>query len=295
MNLTKLRVLMLIGKYQKVTEVARIMGLRQPTITFHMKSLEQEYRIPLFQYRSGNVLLTEAGKALNHYAMRISTLVDEAERINQEFVSLNRGTLLIGASYVPAAYILPKVLKDFKSQYPALHVSLTVKSAPFVLEMLAQQQLDLGIISAVPEMPDGFVQQELCRDELVLVFPAESPLRGMAEIGFSDLQRAELIIHSQESTTRKLIEEWLAKQRISLRRTIEVDSLEVIKKLLLSGWGYSILARRAVEEEVRAGRLHWSPLPGGPIVRGIYLIYHEERWVSPAMMQFLQAWHGKIF
>ncbi len=287
-NLIKLRVLLLIRKYQKVSEVGRVLGLRQPTISFHMKSLEQEYQLPLFRYRSGNVILTKAGEALSHYAQRIIDLWDEAERINEEFVTMDRGSLALGASYVPAAYVIPEALRQFKLSYPKLSLSLTVRSAPFILELLTKQQLDLGIISAVPELPDGFMQKELAREELVLVFPSCSPLAALGSIEAGDLEQADLIVHGRESTTRKLVDGWITEHQLNFSRMVEVDSLEVIKKLLISGWGYSILSRLAVAEEIQRGRLQWAPLPGGPIHRGIYLIHHEEHWVSPAMTQFMQ-------
>ncbi len=288
MNLIKFEVIVLVKQCQKVSEVARLLGLKQPTVTFHMKSLEREYRAPLFQYRSGSVILTEAGEALCHYAERIIALAAEARKVDEAFVSLQRGSLRVGCSYVPAASMLPKALQRFKHDHPELNLSLTVKPAPLILELLAGQRLDLGVISALQPAAAGFVQREIGRDELVAVFPAGSPWSGLERIGFEHLGREEFIAHNPESTTRRLVDEWLKRHGVELKMKLEVDTLEVIKKILISGWGFSILSRNAVLEEVEAGKLDWRPLPGEPLARGIWLVYHEERWVSPAMAQFMR-------
>lgn len=92
MNITKLQIVVLIEKYKKVTDVAAELGLKQPTVSFHMKSLETELGTSLFQYRSGRVLLTEAGRALYQYAVRIVSLAVEAERSVKQFSSSLPGT-----------------------------------------------------------------------------------------------------------------------------------------------------------------------------------------------------------
>ena len=61
MNLLKLEIVVLIKKYKKLTIVAEQLGVKQPTITFHIKSLEEELGVPLFELRSGRYFLTEAG------------------------------------------------------------------------------------------------------------------------------------------------------------------------------------------------------------------------------------------
>ena len=74
MNLLKLQILVLLQKHKKVTAVAAELGLSQPTITFHMKSLEEEMGVALFQNRAGKTVLTEAGNALHNYAVKINIL-----------------------------------------------------------------------------------------------------------------------------------------------------------------------------------------------------------------------------
>ncbi|MBY0055018.1 LysR family transcriptional regulator [Brevibacillus agri] len=80
MNITKLEIVMLLSKYKKVSSVAEVMRIKQPTVTFHMKSLEEYYGVRLFEQRGGVILLTEAGNALLHYASKITALSKDGIR-----------------------------------------------------------------------------------------------------------------------------------------------------------------------------------------------------------------------
>lgn len=112
------------------------MGLKQPTVSFHMKSLENELGASLFQYRSGRVLLTDAGRALFQYAVRIVSLAAEAERSVKQFSSLTSGSLTLEAGYMPYTYFVPNIMSQFINLHPGIDVSLTIQSDHLVRERL---------------------------------------------------------------------------------------------------------------------------------------------------------------
>jgi DNA-binding transcriptional LysR family regulator len=289
MNLNKLHILLLIEKHQKVTEVANVLGISQPTVTFHMKSLEQELKIPLFQTRSGKILLTEAGRTVSHYAQRIMTLVEQTHRINRDYLSLRTGSLAIGASFIPAAYTLPVVLRSFTANYPDTHLTLTVKPAPSILQLLVNEQLDIGFISSL-QAPSDFIQYiPLREDHLVIVFHPQHPLAHWNPLQPDKLKDACFISHGKDSTTYQMVAEWMNRQGIILNHHLEIDSLEIIKRLLIQGYGFSIISHLAVEQEINQGLLVSRTLPGEPLKRHIYLAFHKEHWQSPLMREFIRT------
>lgn len=129
MNLLKLEIVVLIKKYKKLTIVAEKLGVKQPTITFHIKSLEEELGVSLFELHSGRYFLTEAGEALHHYACKIDALMKEARRVTQEFKDFHKGAITIGASYVPATYLLPEIVYRFQCEFPNIKITLMVKNS----------------------------------------------------------------------------------------------------------------------------------------------------------------------
>jgi len=98
MNFIKLDILVLLDQHKKITAVADALGVKQPTVTFHMKSLEEQYGVPLFETYGGRYKLTRAGNALLHYARKIRALGLEAGRIMAEQRSPEKGIFHIGAS-----------------------------------------------------------------------------------------------------------------------------------------------------------------------------------------------------
>lgn len=74
LSLLKLHIVELLNKHHKITTVAELLGLKQPTVTFHMKNLEREFGVKLFDTRMGKIILTDAGNALLHYATKINAL-----------------------------------------------------------------------------------------------------------------------------------------------------------------------------------------------------------------------------
>lgn len=235
MNLMKLQIIELIDQLHHMTSVAEVLGIKQPTVTFHMKSLEEELGVRLFEARSGKTFLTEAGQALLHYSVKINALAREARRVAGEFDTLYRGTLLIGASYVPATYLLPSILHAFSQEFPGIRMALSVKPSPVIREMLIRHEIDLGVISSEPFTEPALQAESLITDDLVLICSPKHPLARKTQLNMEEISKTPFALHGSESSTRRLTERWFGQQGLQLRNTIEVDSLEAIKQARAAG------------------------------------------------------------
>ncbi len=289
MNLVKFQVLVLIARLRKVSAVADKLSLSQPTISFHMKSLEKEYGVPLFYSSSSKMLLTEAGQALYHYAAKMLSLSDEAGRVMEEFKQAERGSLRIGASSVPATYVLPGVFAEFQKLHPNVRITLVVKTAPVIDGMLEQHEVDAGVLSASDNWLSASVQYErLCDDRLVLACSPLHPLASREALQIEDVATQEFILHEEASTTRVMSEEWAVAGGFKLRARLELGSSEAIKKALVAGLGVSILSRTAIAAEVAKGELWCCELPGDAPKRSIYLGRNPDRLLSPLLGEFMR-------
>lgn len=119
MNIQQLRVFAVAAQCKSLTEAAEALGIKQPTVRFHLKKLETALGVELFYKQPRHFRLTEAGNALLPYARRVSTLLTEAGQIMEEFRHGGRGTLKIGASYTPATYFLPPLSRRIPGGVPA--------------------------------------------------------------------------------------------------------------------------------------------------------------------------------
>lgn len=289
MNLMKLQIVELIDRHHHMTSVAEILGIKQPTVTFHMKSLEEELQIRLFESRSGKTFLTEAGQALLHYAVKINALAKESERVVREYDSLYRGTLHIGASYVPATYLLPAILNIFAREFPGIRISLSVKPSPVIRDMLARHQIDLGIISSEPFTGSSLQAEPLCKDDLTLICSPGHPLVKLDSLQPEQIIRSPFALHGTESSTRQLTDLWLAQHGLHMRSPVELDSLEAIKQLVLLGDHVSFMSRMAVQREQQQGLLHVMPIPGHQASRHIFSVHNKDRLPSVQIQRFQEV------
>ncbi|WP_413565071.1 LysR substrate-binding domain-containing protein [Bacillus sp. 3P20] len=289
MNLLKLEIVVLIKKYKKLTIVAEKLGVKQPTITFHIKSLEEELGVSLFELRSGRYFLTEAGEALHHYACKIDALMKEARRVTQEFKDFHKGAITIGASYVPATYLLPEIVYQFQCEFPNIKITLMVKTAPEIRTMLQNHEIDLGVISAAPFDESLLKQTNVMPDTLVLAFSKEHHFSKKENVSLQDIEKERILLHRNPSTTRDLLTKWMLAHNITFQSEIKLDSLETMKQILKYGNGVAFISKLAIEQEVQRNELRYIPIPEFEFQRNIYTIHHEDRWNSKIISFLLQS------
>ncbi|WP_068781508.1 LysR family transcriptional regulator [Paenibacillus sp. GM2] len=297
LNLLKLEIIELLEKHHKITTVADLLGLKQPTVTFHMKNLERDFGVKLFDTRMGRIILTDAGYALLHYAAKINALAAEAQRVVKDFDTLRQGTLSIGASYVPATYILPKLLDEFSKSYPGIHLSLSVKTAPAITQMLHSHQIDIGIISTGSFHENPLKAYALCKDELVLACSPAHPFAVSEEWTPELIAASSFVLHGRASSTRRITDQWLEQHGISPFSRLELDSLEAIKQAVMLGEHISFISRMAVQSEADRGLLQIWPIPGLPAERQVYAITNQDRYMSATSLRFielLQEWSRSV-
>ena len=289
MNIKQAEILICINKYQNITKCGEALGIKQPTVTFHMKNLENEMGIVLFEHNIGKVLLTDAGQALLHYAEKIVFLAKDAENLMKSFSLNEMRTFKLGGSMIPSKYILPKFLNGFKNKYPNLHISLTTLSAPVICEMVSKFELDLGIVSTTEERNfDNLGFHYIDKDEMVLVY---SPLSKLAQykgkINSDVISKQPFIIHDKKSTTGILTNKWAKENNITLNLYLEASSTEIIKSMVINNVGISVLPLISVEEEIKTKKLLYMNLFNINFQRNMYLVYNKERVMLPVIKEFI--------
>lgn len=288
-NFIKFQILEELYKYKKITAVAEVLNLKQPTVTFHLKSMEKEFGVKLFEARSGKIILTEAGEALYHYAFKINALAKEATRVVNDY-DAGKGTIKIGTSYVPATYLLPRILADYTKQNPMVSISLKVRTSPTVLEMLQKHEIDIGIISSQSFDLPNIMSQALMEDEIVVFFSGSHPLAKEATLSSEVLGGSSLILHGENSSTRSITLKWLKNSGIIVDTSMELDSLEAIKHVVLHGNHISLISKLAIKQEIMEGSLVYRNIPSvGALItkRSIYYAINVDRIESSTISNFI--------
>jgi len=276
MNIQQLKVFVAAVAHKNLTEVANQLGLKQPTVSFHIKKLEQDTGIELFMKYHRQFRLTDAGKALLPYAERIVTLFERAGQTLSDYKSHRKGHIRIGSSYTPATYLLPPLLAGFSQSYPDISLQLTVKKADIIVDLVKNFDLDLGIVSHTPMEDEQIELRPLLADRLTLIFHPLHPLAAMEEVTMDDLRGLSFLVHEPGSTSRRLADAWAAENGMKLAVNMELGAIEPIKEAVSCGIGIGILPERSVLKEVKRGELAMKALPNYVNQRFICLAVRKE-------------------
>jgi DNA-binding transcriptional LysR family regulator len=159
------------------TKAAEVLFMTQPAVTFQIKQLEEHFNTRLFDRGHGKIALTPAGETVLEYAERILGLSSEMDVRLAELTGQIGGPLMVGASTTIAEFMLPRILGEFKSQYPNVRPRLIVANSESIETRVAEHTLDIGLIEAPSHQ--GNLQCEVCCDDELLVICAPGfPLAG---------------------------------------------------------------------------------------------------------------------
>jgi DNA-binding transcriptional LysR family regulator len=178
MTIRQLEVFLAIAHAQSFSRAAERIHLSQPTLSEHMKELEDELGVPLFIRHSRSVSLTEPGRVFEDYATRVVATLAAGRQAIAELDGLKRGSLVVGASTTPGTYVLPARIAKFREQYPGITVALRIGNSRAVEERVRDGEVDLAIIGGHVLGPSERCVAAGIVDELQLIVPPDYPVRA---------------------------------------------------------------------------------------------------------------------
>jgi DNA-binding transcriptional LysR family regulator len=291
MTIRQLEVFLAIAHAQSFSRAAEHIHLSQPTLSEHMKELEEELGVPLFIRHSRSVSLTEPGRVFEDYATRVVATLAAGRHAIAELDGLKRGSLVIGASTTPGTYVLPARIAKFREEYPGIAVALRIGNSRAVQERVRDGEVDLAVIGGHVLGPSERCVAAGILDELQLIVPPNYPVKD-SSLTPARLARERLLIREEGSATRQATERALREAGITFRPTMELDHTETIKRAVMAGLGVAFVSRYAVEDEVRSGRLRVLPVQRMKIRRHFHVIHDQRRPLSAsarAFITFLEA------
>ena len=289
MDLWQLNIFCKVIELKSFSRAGKAVHLSQPTISSHIKDLEDHLDCRLIDRLATESVPTKAGKLLYEYAKRMLALHDETETAMAEFKGKIRGRLVIGGSTIPGTYLMPQLIADFKKQYPDVIVSLKIGDTDNIIDGILNENLELGIVGARAETKK-IVQKKLIKDEMRLIVPANHRWAGKKRVSLDRLINEPFIVRERGSGTLKSIAASLSSVGHSiddLKVVAEMGSTESVRQAIKHGAGISILSTLAVAEEVKAGALSALAVDGLNLTRRFYLTWHKSRSLSPLSEAFI--------
>jgi DNA-binding transcriptional LysR family regulator len=288
MDLWQLNVFCRVVDHKSFSKAALAIHLSQPTVSSHIKDLEEHFGCVLIDRMGKEALPTPAGLLLYRYARKLLSLRDETESAMSQFQGKIKGRLSIGGSTIPGGFLLPRFIGEFKKKLPEATVSLVVGDTESIIDDILAGEVELGIVGASTDNKKIF-QEKLIDDNMRLIVPKNHRWASRTQVSLEMLQQEPFIIREKGSGTLKSFQECLENVGggiDGLKIVAQMGSTVSVIQGIKHNVGVSVLSTISVTEELNAGALKALKVEGLNLTRSFYLTRHKLRSLSPLAEAF---------
>jgi len=277
MDVHHLRVFASVFKHKSFSKASEELHLTQPTVSDHVRALEEELKCKLFDRVNRRIIPTSEGMALIGRAVEVVEKVESMKDFLDDLRKDISGHLVLGASTIPGTYILPGLTASFRHKHPSVLFEILVSDSRAIIDKVAEHSILIGIVGAKLEAKqlqyDAFLD-----DELIAV--GGGSIGTKKSISISELTSFPLIVREQGSGTRREFEKILEREGMDphqLNIAGIFGSTDAIKQAVKEGMGISIVSRRSVKDELKFGILKEIKIKDANMKRKFYIITHQKR------------------
>jgi DNA-binding transcriptional LysR family regulator len=278
----------LLQAFAAVTEhgsfsiAAEHLHITQPAVSKRVALLESQLGCSLFDRIGRQITLTEAGRALLPHAQLVLQEIRAARRHIQDLRGGVTGLLSMGISHHMGLHRLPAVLERFSQQYPEVRLDIDFLDSEEAYERVLLGEVEIGVITLAPEEKPSLQQTAIWNDELVVTVARNHPLAAQSRVSARALSQYRAILPGLNTYTGRIIKTLFEQQQLPLDVSMSTNYLETIKVMVSIGFGWSVLPRTLLDEN-----LCGLALTGQKLTRNLGVVTHRERSLSNAASAFL--------
>ena len=308
MEIRQLETFVAVAKNLNFSKAAEEVHMSQPTISIHIKALEDYLNTQLLVRSTKEVALSKAGKSFLVFAKKILAVRDQALADASGEDANAAGSIDILSSTIPAQYLLPEIIASFLKRRPNVIFRIAQTDSQQVQQDMSDFRYDFGFVGTVPDS-DCFVHYPLCNDELVLIHPNDVPPPPVCTLGADDpspqtmrgafseyIRRVPFVMRESGSGTRVEIEKIFSKMGVGIRDlhvAAYFPDAQSILRAVSKGMGVSLVSKVAATMYVDAGLLKAAEMNDPLFHRQIHLIHNKKLWLSPTQQFFCD--HARQF
>jgi DNA-binding transcriptional LysR family regulator len=288
-DLWRLQVFCNVVEQSSFSKAAAVIRLSQPTVSSHVKDLENHFSCKLVDRLGRTAAPTKAGQLLYDYAKQLLRLKEDTEKALAEFQGKMIGHLTIGGSTIPGGYILPPLIARFKKTYPDIFITLIQGDSADIVSNVSEGKVELGVVGTPARQP-RLAEEQFMEDQMYLFVSADHKWTNEDSVSLEMLTTEPFILREVGSGTRTSIEVALQNAEYwitDLNVVAEMGSTEAVRESVKSGMGISILSDCAFEEDTKKGIVRRIPIEGVSLRRSFYLITDKQRTQSPLCQAFI--------
>ena len=290
----KIKTLLTIVETGNYTRAAQLLNLTQPAVSHHIRMLEAEYGIKIFNRNKKELLLTPEGAVLEKNARRVCS-INAAARQAIDDCRRQIKHITVGITQTAAESLMPQVMATYCNDHPHTHINIITDTINNIYNRLKIFELDVGIVEGKVSDP-SFTSVLLDTDFLCLIVSPEHRFAKQRSVSLRELMKEKFILRSSNAGTRLLFDSYLRSHSETIRNLnviMEMDNVTMIKELVAQNMGISIIAHSACREEEQQGRLAVVPIENANMFREINMIHHQD-FTHPEILEDFRKIYNRL-
>ena len=288
MDFRQLKSFVAVVEYKSFSKAAEKLHSAQPTISTHVRTLEEELNTRLILRTTKSIEVTSQGWEAYRYAVKI---LDLRDRIMESCSPNSRNIVRLSASTIPATYLLPEILANYGQQVPDTYFIVNQTDSKAAIEAVRDGRCDVGMIG-MPASEEGVVCLPICTNRQILITPVTEEfleLQAQMRTPIARLLKEPIVL--REKGTKKFANHFLETVGIredDLNVVARVNDQETVKNMVEKGMGVSLISEIAARDFIRGRRLLKFELPDYKMEQQIYLIYRDKFGTNPGIQRFAE-------
>lgn len=287
MDFRQLKSFVTVVEYKSFSKAAEKLHSAQPTISTHVRMLEEELKTRLILRTTKTIEITPQGMEAYKYASKILALRD----CIQERCSANsRSIIRVGASTIPATYVLPEVLPQYTQDAPETYFAIHQSNSRDIADGVMDGQFDLGL-TGMPIEREGLTCVPFCRNRIVLITPVTGhflDLQRKINVPLEEFFKGPIVLreHGSKKSANRFLEA-MGIDEEELDVVARVNDQEAVKNMVAQGMGVSLISEIAARSFIRERRLLKFDLPEIKEPQYLYLIYRNRYGADDSIKKFI--------
>jgi molybdate transport repressor ModE-like protein len=284
-TLSQLEVLVAVVEAGGFSGAAKKLYMSQPSVSNHIRNLENSLGVPLVQRTTQGARCTPAGEVVVEHAREILRLLSSLEHSVAGFQGLDAGRLVVAGTTTLGSHLLPRLVADFSARAPKVECQIRVGNEDTVEAWLVRGEVALGLCIDRPR-EEQLVAEPLFEEGMVLVASASSPLRGRA-LRPDDLAGQRFLMREMGSATRRQQESILRVWGLETADKWDLWGPDTLKEAVHAGLGLALLSEHVTARERASGMLAELSVEPAPPSRTVSLVRRADRALTPPEEAFV--------
>lgn len=286
MDVRLLKAFVTVASLHNFTKAAEQLGYAQSTITSQIQLLEKELGVRLFDRLGKKVSLTPEGEHFLTDARQLLFSWEKAKGSLSHSTSPH-GILTIGVNESVCSVKLPKLLEEYRRQFPEVEFHIKIGSTDELELWLNENQIDVAVLlDKLWNVPELTVK--ICEEEILGFFVSPNhPLIDVKHILPHDVSDQPMLLVSHSSCWKNIFQAVMEEANESYRIMLETASISDLKQFAILGFGVAVLPLYAVRQELESGKLSILDWKGKKLELYVQVVHHRDKWLSPSLEAFL--------